>query len=159
MASISALLFLLTACGGENSAVFQTEQASPNQSLDDSSVWNIVLAPISDEYETASPVCDEPVGKFRTCEFNLEVTNVSRLPQTVEGIYFLETANGTVFQERKRSWDSFTGVVNPGETISQWAKFSLPTEGEVAFRMYRAWEPTGNPVISHIFETMWDVSR
>jgi hypothetical protein len=157
--SISALLFLLTACGGGNSAVFQTEQTSPEQSFDNSTVWDIVLVPVSDEYETAAPVCGEPIGKFRTCEFNLEVTNVSRLPQTVEGIYFLETANGTVFQEINRSYDSFTGVVNPGETVLQWARFSLPIKGEVAFRMYRAWEPTGDPVISHVFETMWDVSK
>ena len=156
--STLVLLFLLTACSGNGGQSSQKGDASSNQSFDNSGVWEIVLAPVSDDYDSATPVCDEPAGDFRLCEFNLEVTNVSKLPQTVEGIYFLETANGTVFQERKRSWDSFTGVVNPGETVSQWAKFYLPIKGEVAFRMYRAWEATGDPVISHTFETMWDLS-
>lgn len=149
---ISSLL--LTACAGSQNSLDGATSASEN--FDNSDAWEIVLVPVSDDYDSASPVCDEPYGNFRSCEFRLEATNVSKLPQTVEGIFFLETDDGTVFQEKRSS--AFTGVVNPGETVSQWARFSLPGQDKIAFRMYRAWGATDDPIISHTFETMWDLS-
>lgn len=156
--SILVLLFLIAACGNETSEVSKNDETTTSQTAEDSGAWDILLVPVSEEYESAAPVCDMPDGDFRLCEFDLEVTNVSKLPQTLEGIYFLETANGTIFQESKRYFESFTGVVNPGETVLQTAKFSLPIKGEVAFRMYRAWNATGDAVFSHTFETMWDLA-
>jgi hypothetical protein len=147
---------LLTACAGSQNS--QEGAASASENFDNSDLWEIALVPVSDDYDSASPVCDEPRGNFRVCEFSLEATNITKLPQTVEGIFFLETDDGTVFQEERRSYDGFTGVVNPGETVSQWARFSLPGQGAVAYRMYRAWGATDEPIISHIFEPMWDVS-
>jgi hypothetical protein len=154
---IVSLLFLTSCSGGDSSEVSKNIETSTNQNLDNSETWSIVLVPVSDDYDSASPVCDEPYGKFRTCEFRLEVTNVSKLPQMLEGIYFLETSDGTVYQEEKRWAESFTRVLNPGDTAVQWANFALPFEGELISRMYRAWGATEEPVFSHTFDPMWEM--
>ena len=153
---VLASSLLLTACAGSQPS--QEGATSASENFDNSDLWEIVLVPVSDDYDSPAPVCVEPRGNFRGCSFHLEVTNVTKLPQTVEGIFFLETDDGTVFQEERRRYDAFTGVVNPGETVTQWAEFSLPVQGAVAYRMYRAWGATDEPIISHIFEPMWDVS-
>ena len=153
-----ALALLLTACAKSESAdVAQNVKDTMDLSLESTDIWQIELVPISDEYESASPLCDESPGEFSQCEFLLKVKNVSKLPQTLEGIYFLETSDGTVYQEKKRWFESFTGVVNPGEDVLQGAKFDVPFQGELIARMYRAWGATAEPIFSHTFEPMGEM--
>ncbi len=157
--SIFALVLLLTACASSKSSEkTQSVDKSVDQGLVSEEVWGITLVPVSEEYETATPVCDEPYGKFRDCEFRLEVTNISKLPQTLEGIFYLETSDGTVYQEQKRWSESPSQVINPGDTAVQWASFALPFQGELIARMYRAWGATAEPIFSHTFNPMWEMA-
>jgi hypothetical protein len=152
------LALLLTACAKSESAdISQSAEGTMNLSLERTDIWQIELVPIKDEYESASPICDESPGEFSECEFLLKVKNVSKLPQTLEGIYFLETSDGTVYQEKKRWFESFSGVVNPGEDALQGAKFDVPFQGELIARMYRAWGATAEPIFSHTFKPMWEM--
>jgi hypothetical protein len=157
LALVAALL--LTACAkSETADVSQNAQASANNYVDGVNVWNISLIPLSDEYDSASPVCQEGWQTFSKCEFKLEVTNISKFPQTLDGILFLETSDGVVYQEDKPGYGSFDGVVNPGETVIQNPDFFLPVQGEVVTRIYRAWGATAEPIFTHTFETMWTMS-
>jgi hypothetical protein len=152
------LALLLTACAKSESAdISQSVEDTMNLTVESTDIWQIELVPVNGEYESASPICDESPGEFSECEFLLKVKNVSKLPQTLEGIYFLETSDGTVYQEKKRWFESFTGVVNPGEDALQGAKFDVPFQGELIARMYRAWGATAEPIFSHTFEPMWEM--
>ena len=152
------LALLLTACAKNESVdVSQSAEDTMNLSLEGTDIWQIELVPINDQYESASPICNESPGEFSECEFLLRVKNVSKLPQTLEGIYYLETSDGTVYQEKKRWFESFTGVINPGEDALQGAKFDVPFQGELIARMYRAWGATAEPIFSHTFEPMWEM--
>ena len=157
--SALVLVLLLTACAKSESAdVSQSVEDTMNLSVESTDIWQIELVPINDEYDSASPVCQDGWVNFSKCEFKLKITNVSKLPQTLEGILFLETSDGTVYQEDKPGYGSYDGVVNPGESVIQNPDFFLPMQGEVVTRIYRAWGATAEPVFSHIFETMWTMS-
>ena len=149
--SVGLLLLPLSACGSSN------VESTPNQ--ESSGVWGFTLQKVSNDYANATPVCDEPRDTEVLCKFSFNITNISKLPQRVEGTYFLETSDGRIFQEIDGDPGGVTGVVNPGEEVYQRAEFFVPIRGVTAKKIYRAFEATDTPIYVYEFENMWILSE
>lgn len=150
----------LSACGKDSGSTIDDSSVTntQNSSKNDSEIWSFELVPVSDDYDTAAPVCGEWDSDSQNCEFRFKVTNISKIPQEIVGNYYLETSDGRIFQGKNIWLNQNTALLNPGESVQERIKFRVPRQEIVATKIFRGWGATDLPIYTFVFPNLWDLS-
>lgn len=151
---------LLSACGKDSGSTIDDSSVTntQNSSKNDPEIWSFELVPVSNDYDTAGPVCGEWDSNLQVCEFRFNITNISKIPQEILGNYYLETSDGRIFQGKYRWYGENTALLNPGEWREEWIEFRVPRQEIVATKIFRGWGATDLPIYTFVFPIRWNLS-